>query len=170
MIELFGGVYFVEQLVFALLFLVAFIFNINKTFFILMVAAICNLFLFQLYLADSVIYEATVNMVFLSLLIAFGSSQKRYQVTILGVCLFANMLMEIDLTNILLSYGFISGDSNLIFSDYDAVISILTVLQLLGGLHGAFARLFERLWKPDNNSFVYSRSLHTVENKACPKS
>ena len=120
-----------EIILFSCLFLCAFLLERSRTYFILFWASIMNMGLYPFTNEYSVVLESSLDVTILLALLLLGDKHRLYQVGLLLIALIFHFRFELDQT-----YG-----TDLIFSNYGAAITGITIMQLLGVSHGVFNRL-----------------------------
>lgn len=124
-----------EIILFPLLFLCAFLLERSRTYFILLYASLLNMMIYPFTSEYSVVLESSLDVTILLALLLFGDKHRLYQAGLLLIALIFHFRFELDQT-----YG-----TDLILSNYGAVITGITIMQLLGVSHGIFNRLSKYL-------------------------
>ena len=125
-----------ENLIFLLLFTLAFAFNITKTYFILFVASAINYCLVPYYSDFSSVPESGIDLIALVAIYYLGDVHKRIQVGLLCCALFNHVLYEWD--NAFGTY-FVIGEEEAI--RYLFIVWLVTIGQLLGAGYGVLERI-----------------------------
>ena len=149
----------IETVIFAGLFYLAYIANRSNTYNILFVLFFFNMVTYSLTSETTVIFAALLDCMVVLALIEWGDKHSRYQISLIMTGLLCHLLQEIDQ---------ITG-SDVIFSNYAATITVITIMQLLGGGRGIITWISERVRIPDNNHILLHHSYYQIGEKICPK-
>lgn len=125
-----------ESLIFLLCFLVAFAFNINRTYFILFIASALNYGFDPYYQEYSVVLEAELDLTTIIFLYYLGDKHVKWQLYVLFIIMGFHALFEID--QYAQTYWLI-GEENA--ATYENIITTLTIGQLLGAVYGILERV-----------------------------
>jgi len=136
---------------FFLLFALVFLFNKSATYGILMVAAFLNVVIYPLSSEYSILVEAGLDLLVLITLVFYGDKHRVYQIGLLLCALFIHIQFELDQAN----------GTDLIFTNYGAVIIGITIMQLSGVFHG----FLKRIWTGDHYLGLHLDSTHLHRNK-----
>lgn len=141
--------------IFPALFLLAALFTKSRTYWILCVAAFVNILMYPFTSEYGVVLEASVDLITLSLLIAFGDRHYWYQVGLLMVAMLFHAQFEMDQ----------STGSDIILSNYSMAITGITMMQLAGVWHGIYSWLLKRVL----GGHLYGRPMHTTNRSVMDK-
>ncbi len=142
-------------LLFALLFGLASVFDKNRTYLILFLAAILNLVLYPFTTEYSATIEGGLDALTVVMLTFYGGRHKLYQMGLLCIALFMNLQFELDQANA----------TNLIFSNYGVLIIGITIMQLFGVGYG----VSQRIWQSCSYSHLFANGGYLNRCKVCPK-
>jgi hypothetical protein len=127
----------------------------GKTYIILALASIFNVFVGYHEPTSTVVYSAGLDVITLIAILTIGDKHIDFQKQILITCLFLHVLFEIGQ----------SIEANPILHSYTSFILTMTILQILGAVYGGRNRIMgaiEQLWRSHSNihipNYRYSHS------------
>jgi len=142
-------------LLLAILFGVASLIEVNRTYLILFFAALVNLAMYPFTSEYSVVLEGSLDLIILVSLLIYGDRHKLYQTGLLFCALFIHLQFELDQVN----------GTNLIFDNYGTVITGVTIMQLSGVFHG----ISQRIRKSNYSWGLRPHSIDLYRYKVWPK-
>ena len=125
----------IEALIFLALFYAAYRVMGGITYKILLISSIANAIAYPFTSEYSVLLPATIDLITLSLIIHFSGYHWKLQAGLIFLAILCHRSIESDR---------LTG-SNMVFDAYGAIITTITIGQLLGAGHAVITRLFERL-------------------------
>jgi len=146
-------------LLFAVLFMLAFAVEQNRTYCILFYASVLNLILYPFTSEYSVVFEGALDLTILMAIVFWADKHRTYQTSLLLFALAVHLQFELEQ-----AYG-----TSLIFDHYTNIFIGITIMQLLGAVYGGLNRFSEHLWPGNHNSRLCSGGHHFNRGKVWPK-